>query len=420
MLLHSVCELERKYKDQTALSTDLGKLMSATSEQKGVYNWFPFFQAFTSGFLEDVFNRDVARKSKNILDPFAGSGTTLVSCIEFGKNGYGLEINPLFRFVADVKTKKFSEMSFLGAENLVTKTGKDAFSPEYPNLSSFEKLFDSDVLKRLLVLRNAAYEEKNDEVTSILLFALSSELLSFSSAKRYGKGLHIVKKPRFENVDRIIIQKLRRMHNDYLLLREKAANSGFAYVAPFGILDTEKVKELPAMDLVITSPPYCNSSDYVEMYKLELWFLKYVTDRSEFKDLSSKTVRSHLSFCNKRVNWSHACIDEICFQLHHTNLWNPKITEMIRGYFDDLHLALENIKLVLKEKGRAFIAIGNSSYGGVVIPSDLLLAQAAEDLGLNIECLEVARHLPTSSQQAKLLDKESKLMMRESIVVLSR
>lgn len=420
MLLNAVRALEKKYKAKTHQLSGYEKLMSARNEEKGVYDWFPFFQAFTSSFLDKVFNRHPVKECKYVLDPFAGSGNTLVACIEFGKNGYGLEVNPLFQFVAQVKTRDYSNIHFRNAERIVLMTRNKNYDIEIPNLSSFRRLFDPDVLKRLIILRNEALMEEKEEAASLLLFALASELLNFSSAKRYGKGLHIAGKPCKREVDRAILEKLRKMRIEYNDLRNSAKKLGTAYVTPYGIFEIEKAETIPAVDVVITSPPYCNSSDYVEMYKLELWFLEYVSEWSEFKELSYRTIRSHLSFNNFNTTWSHQAIDEICHTLETMELWSSHIPMMIRGYFDDLHSTLARIKDKLKNNGKIIFVIGNSSYSGIVVPSDLLLAQIAEDLKLKVESIEVARQLSSSPQQKKMTDEHSKWLMRESILTLSR
>lgn len=419
MLLDAVKELEAKYKSRTRRLLGFQKLMSVRNEEKGVYNWFPFFQAFTSGFLEKIFHREYVRKSQHVMDPFAGSGNTLVACLEFGKNGYGLEVNPLFRLVAEAKTRHYKENHFKTAIKTVVKAAGKSYDVEFPNLSSFERLFDPKVLKRLIILRNEALAENDEEVTWLLILALVSELLNFSSAKRYGKGLHIVKNPYKGKVEKTIIAKLNQMRSEYKQHRSTIEKAGSVLVAPYSAFDIEKADSIPIVDLVLTSPPYCNSSDYVEMYKLELWFLEYVTEQCEFKDLSYRTIRSHLSFNNFCIKWSHSAVDEICWFLENVKLWNTRIPMMIRGYFDDLHAVLEKVKGKMEINGRIILTIGNSSYSGVVVPSDLLLAEVAEDLGFKVESIEVARQLPSSPQQRKIMDERSKQLMRESLVILS-
>jgi len=422
MPLNAVRELEKKYIGKTRRLSEYQKIMSARNEEKGVYNWFPFFQAFTSSFLGKVFNRQGLQESQKIMDPFAGSGNTLVACIEFGKKGYGFDVNPLFQFIAQVKTREYSDNHFKKAESIVLEAmnRNGDVNLEVPRLSSFGKLFNSKILERLIILRNAALEEENKESASLLLFALASQLLNCSSAKRYGKGLHIKEKSCEKEVERLILDKLRKMRMEYTNFRNSKRDLGSAHVVPYSILEVEKAEKVPMVDAIITSPPYCNSSDYVEMYKLELWFLGYVTQRSEFKELSYRTIRSHLSFNTSDTKWSHPATDAICHALDATELWNSRLPLMIRGYFDDIHSSLAKIDGKLKNNGKVIFVIGNSSYEGIVIPSDLLLAEAAEDLGFKVETIEVARNLSSSPQQKKMMDEHGRSLMRESIVTLSR
>lgn len=42
-----------------------------------------------------------------ILDPYMGSGTTLVEAAVKGIDSVGIDINPLARFIAEVKTTRF-------------------------------------------------------------------------------------------------------------------------------------------------------------------------------------------------------------------------------------------------------------------------------------------------------------------------
>ena len=78
---------------------------------------------------------------------------------------------------------------------------------------------------------------------------------------------------------------------------------------------------------------------------------------------------------------------------------------------------LAQLYIVLKPLGKCVIMVGNSAYGGVVIPTDALLAKIATGLGFKVEKLAVARPLTTSSQQRSALG-ERKEFLRESLLVL--
>jgi len=101
------------------------------------------------------------------------------------------------------------------------------------------------------------------------------------------------------------------------------------------------------------------------------------------------------------------------------NLWSKKIPSVVRGYFDDTHTLLKKLYLQTQKGGCVGVVIGNSAYSGVIIPSDILTAQIANEVGFNVENIFITRHLTTSSQQKKELE-PLKEYLRESIVLLKK
>jgi DNA modification methylase len=172
------------------------------------------------------------------------------------------------------------------------------------------------------------------------------------------------------------------------------------------------------IDSIITSPPYCNSADYIEMYKLEHWFLRYITSYAGFREMSEATVRSHTTFEDRRTLWTHPVVEDICAILEKKKLWNKKIPAMIKGYFDDMHKALGQMRLFLRRQGNVILLVANSSYAETPIPTDLLLAEAARDQGFEVRCIMKVRRLTTSGQQWTSMDPVSKRFLRESVLTL--
>jgi hypothetical protein len=100
-------------------------------------------------------------------------------------------------------------------------------------------------------------------------------------------------------------------------------------------------------------------------------------------------------------------------------LWSKRIPAVVRGYFDDMHTLLEKLYFQTQKGGCVGVVIGNSAYSGVIIPSDILIAQIAKEVGFNVENIFITRHLTTSSQQKKDLE-PLKEYLRESIVLLKK
>lgn len=429
-MFNSIKELEKKYQSKIInKSSEYGNLIR-TQKTNGhnIYDWFPFTQRFTSDFLRKIFERPELKKSKRILDPFMGSGNTLLACLENGKVGYGIDISELFWFIAHVKTNKYTDCDFNKAINAVIDINYLA-PVKVPAFPSFGRLFTDKQLYKILVLKQIAYNLRG-RAQELLLFAIVSKLLDFSQAIRNGKGLHKKKKYQQIRGTKVIQSMLVSMAKTYKNFRRNMINKKGKVIPLVGdamnlrqLTDPlqDKIYKLPKhqIDVVLTSPPYCNSSDYIEMYKLEHWFLDFVKSYREFSSLSHSTIRSHLSISEEKIEWTHPVIEDICSYLESNGkLWNPKIPIMIRGYFDDLRKSLQEIRYVLRPKGTVFFIVGNSCYGGVPIPSDLLLAEAAKDLQFKVRNIEIIRKLMTSGQQWKLLTKKDKKILRESLVIL--
>jgi DNA modification methylase len=53
--------------------------------------------------------RDCSRRGDIILDPFLGSGTTILAAERVGRRGYGLELDPLYADAAVRRWQKFAK-----------------------------------------------------------------------------------------------------------------------------------------------------------------------------------------------------------------------------------------------------------------------------------------------------------------------
>ena len=95
------------------------------------------------------------------------------------------------------------------------------------------------------------------------------------------------------------------------------------------------------IDLVITSPPYLNSRDYTDTYKLELKTLGFTDSAAEIRELREKTLRSHV-----QIKWeddtqiNNVLLTETLRKLESASenieQWNDSIIDMVRLYFVDM------------------------------------------------------------------------------------
>jgi hypothetical protein len=163
------------------------------------------------------------------------------------------------------------------------------------------------------------------------------------------------------------------------------------------------IADAQPVDIVIFSPPYPNSFDYTDIYNLELWMLGYFRSRSDNTDLRKQTVRSHVQI---KRDFSANDLDSaelrrvyraLC--LRRSQLWNDNIAEMVCAYFGDMATILQQVRSKLRKGGRAFLAVGNSKYAGVVIDTPKILAELAPAVGLRCVRSSSIRSMRASAQQ---------------------
>jgi site-specific DNA-methyltransferase (adenine-specific) len=95
-----------------------------------------------------------------------------------------------------------------------------------------------------------------------------------------------------------------------------------------------------------------------------------------------------------------------------------RVPALIRGYFSDMAAILRRCRWVLVPGGQCCVVVGNSAYGGVIIPTDELIARLGFAAGFDVAAVVPVRHLTVAPQQRhELRGREG--LMRESIVVLS-
>ena len=83
------------------------------------------------------------------------------------------------------------------------------------------------------------------------------------------------------------------------------------------------------------------------------------------------------------------------------------------------HTLLSKLYQQTIKGGNVGIVVGNSAYSGVIIPTDILTADIAREVGFKVKNIFITRHLTTSSQQKKELEVLNNYL-RESIILLEK
>ncbi|MDD5163760.1 MAG: DNA methyltransferase [Candidatus ainarchaeum sp.] len=130
------------------------------------HNFHPYPAKYIPQIPKEILLR-LSKKDDWILDPFCGSGTTLVEAKLCGRNSIGSDINPLSCIITKVKTTKLSENQIKEIREILNQARADFISkkkypvPEYLNIDMW---FDREIKEQLAILKYHISLVKEDEV----------------------------------------------------------------------------------------------------------------------------------------------------------------------------------------------------------------------------------------------------------------
>jgi DNA modification methylase len=408
------------------------------NKNKPIHKWYPLVEGYSTELVKKLIEEQVSRP--NIcFDPFGGVGTTALTCLELDVQCVSIESSPFFYDVANAKIN-YHKLSTIVLESLILKITlklenqkRTVKHPELQSKTFFESdrtkwIFHKSVSNGIFDIVKIIDEICSDDLLiykSIFKISLSTILQEVSNVFKNGKCLSYKKNWREKQYKRQDVHSFFLKHiNEVILVDLKLIDADKEITRSQNlILFGDSRKEVSniqnGIDIVITSPPYLNSRDYTDIYRLELWMLGYVSTYDNERVIRKNALTSHVQIPLPKVNYPD--VEELKVAINYlesdeVKLWNINIPNMVRGYFNDMQNLLLDLKPKLKKNAMLYINVSNSSYSNHIIEVDLIIAKAAELIGYRCEEIRIARPIKTSSQQANIGNDLSK--MRESIIVL--
>ncbi|MBZ5950286.1 hypothetical protein [Leuconostoc gasicomitatum] len=430
-------DLESRY--NVSYDADYSNLVHfQTTNDIPFQRWYSYREGYSYKLVEKLIKK--YNITGPLLDPFVGSGSSILAGRRMHLKTYGIDVNPLSIFISKVENTDYNDADIdnIKAELFMFNQLKRDMKVRKTNFELASKYFNKDILQAMLQLREHINSISNPKTRDVFFLSWLSILESVSNVKKEGNGLKYKNRKRKKSgYINIPIEDWENEHfpdNKFVYVSDKIINniqkiiedlSSNYITAPKATMilgsSIENVLSVPEqVELTVFSPPYVNFFDYFEIHKIELWLGEFINEQNDLRKLKRTGLRSNASASvAKALTNSNESIQHLTAILETKKLWSNRIPSVIAGYFDDMENLLINLYKKTTVDGVVAIVVGNSAYAGILIPSDLLIAEIGEKIGFKVDKIVVTRHLTTSSQQRKYLN-DVMSFMRESILIFRK
>lgn len=358
------------------------------------HSLFPYLEAFSPSFVNAV-QEKYAPHADILLDPFGGLGTAPFTFSKKGKQSYYCEINPLMLRIFDLK-KRLKILKRRDRERLsdevqslcatfiddINNCEPDChIETSYYNLFNGSNIYNQEALNQVLKTRTFIdkLEEKNVYLSICLEISVLASLVPSSNMQRAG-DLRCKRPQERKKISSNIFDHI------YLILK-KFVDGLVSYdsvlESPFILTeDARQLKNIPSInaDVILTSPPYLNGTNYFRNTKIELWFLNIIKNTEDLGRLRDKAISAGINDIRGiRANTNPTCPQfstiTNCVRNLEECAYDRRIPQMVKWYASDIYDSLNASLLHLKNGGIIAVDIGDSIYCGVNVPTDKLIEE---------------------------------------------
>lgn len=433
-------------------SADPNKLQP---EDRAVHDWYRFVLSFPPHLVREYAARFAVGPSDAVLDPFCGTGTTVVESKKLGIPSVGIEASPMAHFASAVKVDwqvGQAELSDYADEVAVAATAtlrqqgfddmaafplfakdQDGLAP--PTDPPTERLISLPPEQMALLVRNSISplplhralvllaeidRRGHRRLQSCGRLALATALVRDVGNLKFGPEVGVGRIKDDAAVVDLWFARMAAMADDLQAVRANASVE--VRVARSDARDANAVLEPESIDAVITSPPYPNEKDYTRTTRLESVVLGMMRCKADLRALKQDMIRSNTRGVYKadaddREVEGNANIASIAdaierrrIDLGKTSGFERMYSRVTRLYFGGMTRHLAALRPALKPGAKLAYVVGDqASYLRVMIRTGQLLAEIASSLGYKVAGIDLFRtRLSTATGQ----------QLREEVVVL--
>ncbi len=337
------------------------------------------------------------RRMLRVLDPMAGSGTSLVVGRAAGHSVCGVDSDPLAVLIAKVATadarvhrvEECGELALRAARRMDI-CGKQAY-PVDANEETREFVrywFDLDARKQLAALSRAIDDFRDRTIRNFLWCALSRMVITKDAGVSLARDVSHSRPHKW--FKRAPVRPFDAFEMSIKRMLQASVFQG-VQTAPKVRVWRGDARKLPldseSIDLVITSPPYLNAIDYMRGHKLSLiWMGHHIESLREIRGKSIGAESADSEPLQKDI-------EGVLEAMGRVQRLPERFQRMIERYVKDMDAVVSEISRVLVAKGQAVIVVGDCTLRGTYIRNSAAIRRLAERHDLSL-LSEKRRRIP--------------------------
>ena len=418
---------------QARYRSEINQLFTA---DRAAHNWYRFVLSFPPHLVRDYLQRFGMNANHRVLDPFCGTGTTVVECKKLGIPSVGVEANPMAQFAGRVKVdwsldpdRLMAHVEQVADATIVALAGLDKGTIATEGLRSLNEEQEKLILKnsisplplhKTLVLLEQLQHQADERCSGHARLALAKSLVSTISNLQFGPEVGVGRAKLDAPVVETWLGSIAVMVADLRELKQRAPVEAIVHHAD----SRQLLHVLPpqSIDAVITSPPYPNEKDYTRTTRLESVLLGFINDKAALRALKQGLVRSNTRNVYKVDDDDVWVADQAEVQrlaqeiearriaLGKTSGFERLYARATKLYFGGMARHLAELRQILRPGAQLAYVVGDqASYLRVMIRTGQMLADIARSLGYEVVAIDLFRtRLATATNE----------QMREEVVVL--
>ena len=360
-----------------------------------------------------------------LLDPYMGSGTSLVEASIAGISSIGTDLNPHARMIARVKTSHYDEAALRRRlaemrSNQQNYTEGRALNRNFDRIYNRNYWYHKETLLKLSFLSQLI--DTLEEDADFFRIALSEIVreASFtrnSEFKRFRMPESKIAKFR-PDVFRLFNEKIDR---NLTGLREYNLAATEAAVAIYGFDSSTEipVEIVPegSVDMVVTSPPYGDSRTTVAYGQFSRW-------ANEWFGFENARTLDRLLMGGRKSGTELFRTISIHEELNAIKELDAKRYDEVVSFLNDYRNSIRNVATTVRQGGVVCYVVGNRTVKGIQIPLDYFTAEMFEQCGFEHETTLVRnipyKRMPSKTSPSNKVGEKVNTMGCEYIVIMTK